>query len=175
MSRLPDPTPHLEGKDLLLYQELCAKRGQIDGMYRTLLNHPELTKHVSDLGTYLRFESTLEGKFREFIILSLAHELKVDYEWMKHLQPAIQAGLSQEIIASLKSNSPLPEPYHTLSLGIKYPLNLENIPDQLQDKIVQIISIKGLLELVILVGFYRMIAGVITAFDVPLPSHSHLE
>ena len=30
-------------------------------------------------------------------------------------------------------------------------------------------GIKGVIELVVLVGFYRMIAGVIFSFDVPLP------
>lgn len=169
MSRLQDPTSQLEGQDLALYHQLSAKRGRIDGMYRTLLNHPQLTQHVSDLGTFLRFESTLPGDVREFIILYAAHKMQVMYEWEKHQQPAREAGLKPEVIEALKKNLPLPMPYQTLSEAVEYAINLQNIPETLQNQIIKIISVKGLLELVILAGFYRMIAGVITAFDVPLP------
>ncbi|MBI5272618.1 MAG: carboxymuconolactone decarboxylase family protein [Chlamydiia bacterium] len=169
MSRLPDPTSSLQGDDLALYEKLCRQRGAINGMYRTLLNHPQLTKHISDLGTYLRFESTLEAPLREFIILFSAHRLNVRYEWISHLQPACKAQLKQEIITKIQSNAPLPEPYHTLALGVDYALKLKNIAPTLQDQLIKHISIKGLLELVTLAGFYRMIAGIITSFDVPPP------
>ena len=57
MARLPDPTSSLSPQARELYNRLTARRGRIDGMYRGLLNHPELTQHVSDLGSYLRFAS----------------------------------------------------------------------------------------------------------------------
>lgn len=169
MSRLSDPTPNLQGKDLDLYNALRAKRGRIDGMYRTLLNHPQLTEKVSNLGSYLRFESTLPGEIREFIILYTAHQLQVGYEWEKHQAPAHQAGLSQDIMTAVQNNASLPEPYSSLSQAVTYALNLENIPSDLQDKVVHLIGVKGILELVVLVGFYRLIGGIIRAFDVPLP------
>ncbi len=170
MSRLPDPTSHLQGTALELYQSLSAKRGRIDGMYRTLLNYPELTEKVSDLGTYLRFESILPSNIREFIILYTAHQLQADYEWEKHQTPAHQATLPSEIITAIQNNESLPEPYHMLSQTIECALNLTTIPQDLQEKIIQLIGIKGIIELVILTGFYRMIGGVIKNFDVPLPS-----
>ena len=52
MAKLPDPTDSLNPQGQELYQQLIAKRGRIDGMYRSLLNHPELTRQVSDLGTF---------------------------------------------------------------------------------------------------------------------------
>ena len=55
MAKLPDPTASLSSQGQKLYQQLVAKRRRIDGMYRSLLNHPELTRRVSDLGTFLRF------------------------------------------------------------------------------------------------------------------------
>ena len=169
MSRLPDPVPHLEGKALSLYQTLAAKRGRIDGMYRTLLHYPELTEKVSDLGTYLRFESVLPSHIREFIILYTARQLQAGYEWEKHQGPAHQAGLSQKIIDAIENGESLPEPYQSLAQAVAHVLNLENIPQDLQDRIIQLIGVKGIIELVILTGFYRMIGGVIQSFDVPLP------
>lgn len=170
MSRLPDPTASFTGQDLALFQSLMAKRGHVDGMYRTLLNHPELTRHVSSLGTYLRFESTLPGDIREFVILALAHRLKVDYEWMEHIGPALHAGLAQTVIDSIKADGEVPERYQLYLAGLKDLIALRSLPEEVQGGIIAQVSVKGLVEYVILVGFYRMIAGVITAFDVPLPS-----
>ena len=38
MARLPDPTSSLSSQGQALSQQLVARRGQIDGMYRSLLN-----------------------------------------------------------------------------------------------------------------------------------------
>ena len=70
MARLPDPTGSLAPKAQALYDELVGRRGRIDGMYRSLLNHPELVRRVSDLGTFLRFGAgTLPAAVRELVIL----------------------------------------------------------------------------------------------------------
>ncbi len=45
----------------------------------------------------------------------------------------------------------------------------KSIPREVQDKLTEQLGIEGVVELVTLVGFYLMIAGVIFAFDVPLP------
>ena len=42
-------------------------------------------------------------------------------------------------------------------------------PRDLQERLIGLVGMEGVIELVVLVGFYRMIAGVIFAFDVPLP------
>ncbi len=172
MSRLPDPTSTLQGKDKQIYDDLVSRRGRIDGMYRTLLNDPELTEHVSNLGTYLRFQATLPGDIRECAILYGAHRMNVPYEWEKHQEPAVTAGLGPDVIEAIRQNKPLPEPYCFAVLAAEHALALESIPEDLQNHIIHLWSVKGLLELVVLAGFYRMIAGIINAFDVQLPPKS---
>jgi 4-carboxymuconolactone decarboxylase len=166
MSRLPDPSNHLSAASLKLFQKLSQERGSLGDMYRTLLNHPNLTKYVSDLGSYLRFESTLDPLVREFIILYTSHQLGISYEWDKHLQPAHKAGMKEELIEQIKKSAPLASPYDIVAQTVQHALKLESIPSSLQNEILKMVSIQGLLELVILVGFYRMIAGVITCFDI---------
>ena len=76
MARLPDPTGSLAPEARTLYDELVGRRGRIDGMYRSLLNHPELTRRVSDLGTFLRFGAgVLPAAVRELVILWLAQQV----------------------------------------------------------------------------------------------------
>ena len=48
-------------------------------------------------------------------------------------------------------------------------LSRSSIPQGVQDGLINALGIEGVIELVVLCGFYQMIAGVIFAFDVPLP------
>ncbi len=52
-------------------------------------------------------------------------------------------------------------------------LGQQSIPQDTQDALAKQVGLKGVIELVVLCGFYQMIAAVIFAFDVPLPEGSH--
>jgi 4-carboxymuconolactone decarboxylase len=173
MARLPDPTGSLAPAAQALYDELVGKRGRIDGMYRSLLNHPELTRRVSDLGAFLRFGAgALPDAVRELVILWLARQAGAAYEWVKHEPVARAAGLSDPVIAALRAETEPPNLDETQQGALvvaRCVLESRSIPPNLQAELIGLVGIEGVIELVVLVGFYRMIAGVIFAFDVPLP------
>jgi 4-carboxymuconolactone decarboxylase len=173
MARLPDPTGSLSPTAQALYDELVGRRGRIDGMYRSLLNHPELTRRVSDLGTFLRFGAgALPGAVRELVILWLARQVGAAYEWVKHEPPAKASGLSASAIEALRTGQEPPgldETQQGALVVARCVLEYRSIPPDLQEKLIGLVGMEGVIELVVLVGFYRMIAGVIFAFDVPLP------
>jgi 4-carboxymuconolactone decarboxylase len=172
MARLPDPTAALTPEAQELYDRLAARRGRIDGMYRSLLNYPELTRQVSELGTYLRFGGVLPAALRELAILWVARRLGAAYEWVKHLEPARQAGVSEAIIEAIRTGKEL-QSHDQLQPEVltvaRCVLEQRSIPPEVQDALTVRIGLPGVIELVVLVGFYQMIAGVIFAFDVPLP------
>jgi len=174
MARLPDPVETgLSPEQKALYDELCSNRGRIDGMYRSLLNHPDLLARVSALGTFFRFgESVLPDAVREFVILATSASLKAGYEWVKHVPPARKAGLADSVMESLRQGQ-VPEglsPELTAVYeAVKRVQRFESLPKDLQETLERAYGVKGVLEIVSLCGFYRMIAGVIFAFDVPLP------
>lgn len=167
------PTDALGPDALRLRDELAAERGTVDGMYLTLLNHPELTRHVSNLGTYLRFGATLPGDVRELVILWVATQLRAGYEWVKHVPPAKQAGLSEDTIEDLRAGRTpdglSPAQLEALQVAA-FVFAGHSIPDRVQQAAIEHVGVDGVLELVILVGFYRMIAGVLSSFDVAMPA-----
>ena len=172
MARLPDPTAALSPEAQAIYDQLVGRRGRIDGMYRSLLNHPELTRQVSDLGTFLRFGAgVLPEALRELTILWLARRLGAAYEWVKHVGPARQAGVPDAVIEALRTRQePNLDATQTAALTVaRCVLERHSIPAAVQDGLAAEIGLPGVIELVVLVGFYQMIAGVIFAFDVPLP------
>lgn len=172
MAKLPDPISKLDPQAKQLYDAMAAKRGRIDGMYAAMFNHPALVEHVAQLGTYLRFGATLPGEIRELAILLVARKQAVPYEWVKHVPPAEAAGLSPELIEAVRQEREL-SAFHPLYPKICQAVDIvlaeQSLPVNLQNDLEVKLGLKGVLELVILVGFYRMIAGFIRAFDVALP------
>jgi len=175
MAKLPDAVASLDPQGQELYQRLVAKRGHLElhSVYRVLLNHPELTRYVSDLGTFLRFGAgTLPDALRELVILWLARQLQDAYIWVKHAPYARKAGVSPDVIEALRTNrEPLGlDGLQQAALAAAHCVReRRSIPQPLQDELIAGLGIKGVLELVVLLGFYEMIAGVIFAFEVPLP------
>ena len=173
MARLNLSLDEMPDKSRELYEHLKSKRGSIEGMYLTLLNHPDLAEHVSQLGTYLRFGATLPGDVREVMILLTGHALGAEYEWIKHVPPARAAGVPDSVIAAIRAGqalAPLNADYGLLEELHACVAKRYSIPQPLQDSLVAKWGTTGILELVILVGFYAMIGDILTSFDVPLPT-----
>lgn len=173
MARLPDPRPSFSPEAQEIYDKLAAKRGRIDGMYLSMLNHPELTRQVGALGTYLRFgDGALPDDMRELTILWLARRLKAGYEWVKHFPYARKAGVSEEVLEAIRTGQEPAGLRTDLQLALQVAdcvLEKRSIPATVQDSLAAVVGLPGVVELVVLCGFYEMIAGVIFAFDVPLP------
>ena len=88
------------------------------------------------------------------------------------LKEARAAGLSEAVIGSLRAGQEpagLSEVQQAALQAARCALELKTIPRDLQESLTGHIGLKGVIELVVLVGFYRMIAGLIFTFEVPLP------
>ena len=177
MAKVPDPVGSLDPQAQALYDHLVAERGRVDGMYRSLLNHPELAQHIGELGSYLRFgDSVLPDEVRELAILRTARRLGAAYEWVKHVPPAKGAGISETVIEQLRQEQKpdgLTRAQEAALSAVECVLERQSIPQETQDALAKEVGLKGAIELVVLCGFYQMIAAVIFAFDVPLPEGSH--
>lgn len=172
MARLPDPTSSLSPKAQEIYAGLVAKRGRIDGMYLSMLNHPELTRQVGALGSYLRFGGVLPPDMRELTILWVARRLKAAYEWVKHFPYARKAGVPAEVLEAVRTGQEPTGLRADLQLALQVAdcvLEKKAIPAPVQEALAAVVGLSGVVELVVLCGFYEMIAGVIFAFEVPLP------
>jgi 4-carboxymuconolactone decarboxylase len=172
MARLPDPINALAPEARQVYEKISAKRGAIRGPYAPLMHHPALALHVGDLGEYLRFNSTLPGDVRELAILITARAVSQPFEWVMHVPIAKRAGLPDDIIERVRTRQDLtglPAPYAVAARIVQHVLAGESVPQSLADAARSEFGVAGLLELVVLPGFYQMIAGVLFSFDVPVP------
>jgi 4-carboxymuconolactone decarboxylase len=172
MAQLPDPLDSLSPDARPIYDKIARKRGQLRGPYAPLMHHPPLAERVADLGEYLRFDATLPGDVRELAILVTARAVSQPFEWVAHAPIATRAGLPAEVIARVRAGgdlSTLPRRYADAARVVQHVLAFESVPSRLQDDVQADLGVGGLLELVVIAGFYRLIAGVLFAFEVPLP------
>lgn len=173
MSTLPDPTEHLTPEARPIYERIVGTRGHnYPGLFRALMLYPELAERFADFGTLLRFDGVLRADIRELAILTVARDLRIAYIWETHQENAAKAGLKPAVVADLlagnelRSHDPL---YPLVTQLVSTFLGLQPIPQPLQDKLTAAIGLPGFVQLSVVIGYYRMIAGLANGFEFPLP------
>jgi len=172
MASLPDPLGTLTPEAKRVYDKITAKRGAVRGPFASLMHHPPLAERVGDLGEFLRFGGSLPGDIRELAILITARSVNQSYEWVAHARIARKEGLADDVIERVRTRgdlAALPPRYARPARVVQHVLAFESIPQGLQTEVERELGITGLMELVALAGQYRLIAGVLFAFDTPLP------
>ena len=173
MARLPDILGSLSPEAQKVYDRIASKRGKIGGPYVPLMHHPDLAEQLGSLGEYLRFGGTLPGDLRELAILITARQVSQPFEWVMHAPVALREGLPADIIELVRTRadlSKLPARYVRAARVVQHVLARESVPQALQDETEREVGVTGVIELVVLAGYYQTIAAVLFAFDVPLPA-----
>lgn len=155
-----------------LYDEISARRkahGEgFGGPYLALLNHPELAKRVEQLGFFLKFEGVLPRPAYQFIVLSVSRATGADFEWHDHIEHALAAGLPRAVIDAIGSGATeaLPHPYALLHEVLAKTMTWQLVPDELQARVVAEWGVEGLVEVVVVSGFYQMFAAINQGFGI---------
>jgi 4-carboxymuconolactone decarboxylase len=174
-----------------LYETMAARRktkGEgFGGPYVALLNHPELARRIEELGFFLKFEGALPRAIYQFIVLTIARATGAAYEWHDHIAHARAAGLPEEVIDCIgsartgalaseasgqRANSmvrALPQPYALVHAILQRTTAWEVVPDGLQAQAAAQWGKHGLVEIVVLSGFYQMFAAINQGFDIRPP------
>jgi 4-carboxymuconolactone decarboxylase len=159
-----------------LYDRMAARRRDkgegFGGPYLALLNHPALAERVEALGFYLKFEGVLPRVHYQFIVLSVARATGAAFEWQDHVQHALAAGLPQDIVDGIAggATAALPHPFGLLRDVLTKTLAWQPIPEALQAQAAAAWGKDGLVEIVVVSGFYQMFAAINQGFDISPPA-----
>jgi 4-carboxymuconolactone decarboxylase len=158
-----------------LYNEIAARRkahGEgFGGPYLALLNHPELARRVEQLGFFLKFEGVLPRIAYQFIVLSVARATGARFEWQDHIEHALAAGLPRAVVDAIGAGAAdaLPHPYALLQEVLAKTMTWQIIPEELQARVEAEWGIEGLVEVVVVSGFYQMFATINQGFGIGMP------
>jgi len=170
--RVP-PLPEDEWSDLLR-RVLDGTPGGTDNpmnIFTTLARHPELFESWLRFGGTLLMRGRLSARHRELVILRTAHNCDSPYEWAQHVVIGRGAGLTEAEIEDLRQRlddhawteeerallRAADELHHTSTLSDAAWQDLASRYDQAE-----------LIELVMLVGQYHMVAYALNALRVQI-------
>ncbi len=177
---LPTDPSKLPAAGRTLFAAISAKRkarGEgFGGPYIALLNHPELARRIEELGFFLKFDGVLPRPAYQFIVLSVAKATGAAFEWNDHVKHALAAGLPQDVIDSIDASQTemLPPPYALLHAILAKTMAWQPVPDDLQARAVAEWGTEGLVEIVVVSGFYQMFAAINQGFGIKNPTTENL-
>jgi 4-carboxymuconolactone decarboxylase len=173
MARLPDVSrDELDADGQALWDSLISSRGYIGGPTACIMHHPALAAKSTPLGSQLRYHGVLAGADRELTILTAGREVEAVYEWHAHEPIAREVGVSAEAIEALRKQQPtagLAEREAVIIDTVRSLYRQHKIPDDLYARADALLGRKGLVEMIVLAGYYGLVGFVLNGFEVDLP------
>ena len=126
--RLPWPTPNeLDTAQRDLYDRIAGgpraagrqafpltdPDGRLNGPFNAMLMSPDVGAAMQELGSVIRYKTTLSDRIREIAILELSVFRRSEFEWFAHVRVGAQAGLTTDELTAIREGSAAP----TLSGG----------------------------------------------------------
>ncbi|HSE84894.1 MAG TPA: carboxymuconolactone decarboxylase family protein [Candidatus Binatia bacterium] len=151
-----------------VYDAIAASRGVVGGPFVALLHSPELAQRTAHLGSYVRFESSLDKRLIELTALATARELDCKHEWIAHVNHAQKAGIPIETVRAIYQKKG-PEHFSSEDAQIisyvQELLRTHRASEATFQALYGRLGEKGLVELTATVGYYAMVACTLNAFD----------
>jgi alkylhydroperoxidase family enzyme len=94
MSRLPFPAIDNGPARAVAARCRAARHGRLINLHRMLLHAPEVAAGWLELGTAVRYRSTLRDHIRELVICQVARRTGSAYEWAHHAPLGERAGVA---------------------------------------------------------------------------------
>src|SRR5271156_3286352 len=89
-----------------VHDEIVAgKRGRFGGPFELLIRAPEVCKHLSRLGEYLRWGSSLSPALSELAICLTARHIRANYEWHAHAPLAVEGGVPAGALEAIRTGA----------------------------------------------------------------------
>jgi 4-carboxymuconolactone decarboxylase len=152
-----------------IYDELAASRGGVQRNFKSLLNSPVATSKMAVLGAYVRFETPLPPRIKSLAALTTAREIDGDYVWTVNQPQAKSAGLDEQIISAIRERR-APEglaPEDAVIVQFTQELLRQHrISDATFKTVQQRLGDAGVIDLLMLIGYYHSLAHTLSALEV---------
>src|SRR5271169_4269883 len=154
-------------------ESIAGKRGAPPAPMMAWLNSPEMARHATRLGGMLRFDTVFPAKLSEIAILVTARHWTSHYEWFAHKRLALNGGMDPRIIEDIRDRRTpqFDDPKAKMIYDVAKSLHEgHGVPKALYDEAVQVLSLRGLVEIIGLCGYYTMVSMTLNTFEFDLPA-----
>lgn len=169
MARLPYPDPAtLSEETRRLLQQLPVKLN----VFRMMANAPTCFRPLVTLGTAILSQQQLSPKLRELAILRVASLSSAKYEWVQHVPIAEAVGATKAQVEAIERGSLESDAFDDVErLVLRFTTELVQdvrVSDTTFAEAKSRLSPQEVVELVLAVGYYMLIARLLETTDVDL-------
>lgn len=147
-----------------------GRGGRMLNIYRMLLHSPALAERWLDQVSAVRWQTDLDGKLREIIIIRVGMLNRVEYVVRAHVPlHALREGLTLEQCGAIEDwqNSPLFDDAQRAALAYADSMTRQiQVPDAIFAKLKDYYTEKQIVELTVLIGTYNMHTRVLQALEI---------
>jgi 4-carboxymuconolactone decarboxylase len=151
---------------------VSGKRGRFGGPFQLLIRSPEVCKHLSRLGEYLRWGSSLSPALSELAICLTARHIRAQYEWHAHAPLAVEGGVPAAAIEAIRTGAAPALADKDQALVYKLVTELidtKRLSDASFAEGMAAFGEQGIVELGTIIGYYTAIGNALNIFEVALP------
>jgi 4-carboxymuconolactone decarboxylase len=156
-----------------VYKEIASgPRGGVRGPFNALLRSPELADRAQKFGEYVRFNTSLPERLKEFAILITARHWTAQYEWHSHHAHALKAGLAPRLAAELaRGQRPagMADDEAAVHDFCKELHENKAVSDSAYKAVADKFGERGVVDLIGISGYYTMVSMVLNVERHPLP------
>jgi 4-carboxymuconolactone decarboxylase len=153
-------------------ESIASKRGKPPPPMMAWLNSPEMARHATRLGAYLRFDTLFPAKLSEIAILVTARHWTSHYEWYAHKRLALAGGMDPAIIEDIRQRRAphFDDPKAQAIYDVATSLHQTHVlPKPLYDHATLVLGERGLVEIIGLCGYYTLVSMTLNAYEFDLP------
>lgn len=156
-----------------IYDEsIASKRGSPPPPMMAWLASPEMARHATRLGAFLRYDTSLTAAESELAILVTARHWSAQFEWYAHKKMALDGGLDPKIIDAIRDRRT--PSFDSAKAQVIYDVarslhEAKGLPQPLYDEAMRLLGERGLAEVIGLCGYYTMVSMTLNTYQFPLP------
>jgi 4-carboxymuconolactone decarboxylase len=153
-------------------ESIAGKRGAPPAPMMAWLNSPEMARHATRLGAVLRFDTIFPAKLSEIAILVTARHFTSHYEWFAHKRLALKGGMDAKIIEDIRDRRTphFDDPKARMIYDVAKSLHeARGLSQKLYEEAVNVLTLRGLVEIIGLCGYYTMVSMTLNTFEFDLP------
>jgi 4-carboxymuconolactone decarboxylase len=156
----PVTDPDQEQKELLS-KTLLTPDSEPLNLFATLAHNPLVMKRVNALGGAFMAHGSLSKRARELVILRVASRIESAYELAQHRVIAARVGIEAEEIERVERGDleGFPDAEAVLLKAADELLASNDLEDGTWDGLQAGLDTAQIVELIVMVGFYRMLGG----------------
>jgi len=152
-------------------QELWSKAPFVLNINRLVAHAESAYKPCMSLGLKLLTRAELPARYRELVILRIAHRHGARYEWSHHERIARNLGFTEEEIQGVRETDPSACFSDLDRAVLRFADELichARAPDELSARLREHLSDRQMVELILSIGYWNMIAMLIVNAGVEL-------